>query len=59
MVISGVNYICNKQEIDVIIGTFCIHNHFSLFNDERDFEPSEIFLKQKLPKSYNSIQRMQ
>ena len=34
-----------RKTIDVMIGTFCIHNHFSLLHDDRDFEPMEKYLK--------------
>ncbi|MBZ0107307.1 MAG: PIN domain nuclease [Candidatus Scalindua rubra] len=30
-----------RKTIDVIIGTFCIHNVFSLLHDDRDFTPLE------------------
>ncbi len=30
-----------RKTIDVIIGTFCIHNTFSLLHDDRDFTPLE------------------
>lgn len=28
-----------RKTIDVIIGTFCIHHHFPLLHDDRDFDP--------------------
>jgi predicted nucleic acid-binding protein len=31
----------------VMIGTFCIHYHFSLLHDDRDFAPMERYLKLK------------
>ncbi len=33
-----------RKTIDVIIGTFCIHNSFSLLHDDRDFTPLEKYL---------------
>jgi hypothetical protein len=30
-----------RKTIDVIIGTFCIHNAFSLLHDDKDFTPLE------------------
>ena len=33
-----------RKTIDVIIGTFCIHNTFSLLHDDRDFAPLEKYL---------------
>jgi len=36
-----------RKTIDVIIGTFCIHNGFHLLHDDRDFEPMEKHLKLK------------
>ncbi|MCP5004310.1 MAG: PIN domain nuclease [Planctomycetes bacterium] len=30
-----------RKTIDVIIGTFCIHNAFSILHDDRDFTPLE------------------
>ncbi len=36
-----------RKTIDVMIGTFCIHYHFSLLHDDRDFEPIEKYLKLK------------
>ena len=30
-----------RKTIDVIIGSFCIHNTFSLLHDDRDFVPLE------------------
>lgn len=35
------------KTIDVMIGTFCVHYHFALLHDDRDFEPMEKFLKLK------------
>lgn len=34
-----------RKTIDVIIGTFCIHHHFALLHDDRDFDPIEKYLK--------------
>jgi hypothetical protein len=36
-----------RKTIDVMIGTFCIHHHFSLLHDDRDFDPLEKYLKLK------------
>lgn len=36
-----------RKTIDVMIGTFCIHHHFSLLHDDRDFAPMEKHLKLK------------
>jgi predicted nucleic acid-binding protein len=51
---SAVNYrflrkkgVTIRKTIDIIIGTFCIHNHFSLLHDDRDFDPLEKYLKLK------------
>ena len=33
-----------RKTIDVIIGTFCIHHHFLLLHDDRDFDPMVTFL---------------
>jgi predicted nucleic acid-binding protein len=37
-----------RKTIDVIIGTFCIHNRLYLLHDDRDFDPLEKFLKLKV-----------
>ncbi len=37
-----------RKTIDVIIGTFCIHNAFSLLHDDRDFTPLEKHLHLKV-----------
>ncbi len=37
-----------RKTIDVIIGTFCIHNAFSLLHDDRDFTPFEKHLHLKV-----------
>jgi predicted nucleic acid-binding protein len=34
-----------RKTIDVMIGTFCIHNHISLLHSDRDFEPMEKYLE--------------
>ena len=39
-----------RKTIDVIIGTFCIHNNFILLHNDRDFEPLEKYLKLKVMK---------
>jgi hypothetical protein len=51
---SAINYrflrrkgVTVRKTIDVIIGTFCIHQHFSLLHDDRDFDPIEKYLKLK------------
>jgi len=36
-----------RKTIDVMIGTFCIHHHFLLLHDGRDFDPLEKYLKLK------------
>lgn len=36
-----------RKTIDVMIGTFCIHNHISLLHSDKDFEPMEKYLKLK------------
>ena len=33
-----------RKTIDVMIGTFCIHNHISLLHSDKDFEPMEKYL---------------
>jgi hypothetical protein len=51
---SAINYrflrkkgVTVRKTIDVMIGTFCIHHHFSLLHDDRDFDPLEKYLKLK------------
>jgi hypothetical protein len=51
---SAINYrflrkkgVTVRKTIDVMIGTFCIHLHFSLLHDDRDFDPLEKYLKLK------------
>ena len=34
-----------RKSIDVMIGTFCIHNHIPLLYDDRDFDPMVEFLQ--------------
>ena len=41
------NGVTVRKTIDVMIGTFCIHYHFPLLHDDRDFEPMEKYLKLK------------
>lgn len=36
-----------RKTMDVLIGTFCIHNQISLLHNDRDFEPMERFLNLK------------
>jgi len=36
-----------RKTIDVIIGTFCIHNELALLHDDQDFVPIETHLKLK------------
>ncbi len=36
-----------RKTIDVIIGSFCISNNFSLLHDDRDFYPLEKYLNLK------------
>ncbi len=36
-----------RKTIDVIIGSFCIYNNFSLLHDDRDFVPLEKYLNLK------------
>ena len=33
-----------RKTIDIIIGTFCIENHFELLHNDRDFEPMADYL---------------
>jgi len=51
---SAINYrflrkkgVTVRKTIDVMIGTFCIHHHFSLLHDDSDFDPLEKHLKLK------------
>ena len=39
-----------RKTIDVMIGTFCIHNNFFLLHNDRDFDPLEKHLKLKVMK---------
>lgn len=41
------NGVTVRKTIDVMIGTFCIHHHFALLHDDRDFAPMEKRLKLK------------
>jgi predicted nucleic acid-binding protein len=41
------NGVTVRKTIDVMIGTFCVHYHFALLHDDRDFEPMEKYLKLK------------
>jgi len=41
------NGVTVRKTIDVMIGTFCVHYHFFLLHDDRDFEPMEKYLKLK------------
>jgi predicted nucleic acid-binding protein len=45
------NGITVRKTIDVMIGTFCIHNHLFLLHDDKDFEPMERLLKLKTIKT--------
>lgn len=36
-----------RKTIDVLIGTFCLHNRISLLHSDKDFEPMEKYLKLK------------
>jgi len=54
---SAVNYRALRQKgitirktIDVMIGTFCIHNNFFLLHNDKDFDPLEKYLKLKVMK---------
>lgn len=51
---SAINYrflrkkgVTVRKTIDVMIGTFCIHHHFSLLHDDSDFDSLEKYLKLK------------
>ena len=39
-----------RKTIDVLIGTFCIHNNFALLHNHKDFDPLEKHLKLKVMK---------
>ena len=39
-----------RKTIDVMIGTFCIENNFSLFHNDKDFNPLEKYLTLKVLK---------
>ena len=39
-----------RKTIDVMIGTFCIHNNFYLLHNDKDFDPLEKLLKLKVMK---------
>ena len=39
-----------RKTIDVMIGTFCIHNNFDLLHNDKDFDPLEKHLKLKVMK---------
>ena len=39
-----------RKTIDVMIGTFCIHNDFVLLHNDKDFDPVENHLKLKVMK---------
>ncbi|UCE71287.1 MAG: PIN domain nuclease [Nitrospiraceae bacterium] len=54
---SAMNYRALRQKgitirktIDVLIGTFCIHNNFALLHNDKDFDPLEKHLKLKVMK---------
>jgi len=54
---SAMNYRALRQKgitirktIDVLIGTFCIHNNFDLLHNDKDFDPLEKHLKLKVMK---------
>jgi len=54
---SAINYrslrqkgITIRKTIDVMIGTFCIHNNFFLLHNDKDFDPLEKHLKLKVMK---------
>lgn len=54
---SAMNYRCLRQigitirkTVDVLIGTFCIHNNFVLLHNDKDFDPLEEHLKLKVMK---------
>lgn len=36
-----------RKTIDVMIGTFCIHNRIALLHSDKDFEPMEKYLQLK------------
>lgn len=37
-----------RKTVDVIIGTFCIHNGLPFLHDDRDFDPMAKYLKLKI-----------
>ena len=39
-----------RKTIDVMIGTFCIHNNFFILHNDKDFDPLEKHLKLKVMK---------
>ncbi len=39
-----------RKTIDVLIGTFCVHNNFVLLHNDKDFDPLEKHLKLKVMK---------
>jgi hypothetical protein len=41
-----------RKTIDVIIGTFCIHNQLALLHDDRDFDPMVKFLGLEVVDTY-------
>lgn len=41
------NGVTVRKTIDVMIGTFCIHNNLSLLHDDQDFDPLAEHLKLK------------
>ena len=44
------NGVTVRKTIDVMIGTFCIENNFTLFHNDKDFTPLEKHLKLKVVK---------
>lgn len=39
-----------RKTIDLMIGTFCIHNNFLLLHNDKDFDPIEKHLKLRVVK---------
>jgi len=37
-----------RKTIDIIIGTFCIHENLPLLHDDKDFEPMSEYLSLKV-----------
>jgi predicted nucleic acid-binding protein len=37
-----------RKTVDLVIGTFCIHENLVLLHDDRDFDPMERFLELKV-----------